>query len=125
MDTMTELARRAVACKHWKWMDGMTAYNHPYDYSMVVGGYAEESSYTFEPKKNDKDWLPDLTEPGTVGCLLALVREAWNSPRLQVSPMLPNGGWVCYLNDTDESCFPYYRGDTEAAALVAALEAAP
>lgn len=114
MTEALDLARRAVACKHWKWMPGMLMLKAGIDWRII------------DPDlRMDGDELPVLTDPATIGCMLALVREAWNSSRLQVSPMLPTGGWVCYLNNTDERYGPYYRGDTEAAALFAALEAAP
>jgi hypothetical protein len=65
---------------------------------------------------------PDLTDPATVGCLLALVREAWESPKANLS-------WV-----TDDECMvvfdpghaqKFLLASTEAEALVAALEGAP
>jgi hypothetical protein len=61
--------------------------------------------------------------PATLGCLLALVREAWGHALVQVSPMLPYGAkWVCYINDAGDHAF---LAEAEAEALVAALEAAP
>ena len=76
------------------------------------------------------DGFPDLTDPATVGCLLALVREAWGAG----VHLVPDGGWlvrgarlperndpgVCHPGATVNLgiCEP-----TEAAALVAALEA--
>jgi hypothetical protein len=59
--------------------------------------------------------LPDLTDPATVGCLLALVREALGIPYLCTS-VSPEGRW--WVDG-------YSLHDTEAEALVAALEAAP
>jgi hypothetical protein len=67
--------------------------------------------------------LPDLSDPATVGCLLALVREAWNNLDLHVQ----RDGRFFVVNPTPKGS-PFY-GDidapTEAAVLVAALEAAP
>ena len=67
--------------------------------------------------------LPDLADPATLGCLLALVRDAWNDPDLvtRKSPQYDERGW------TVESSRGFVSiGQTaEAAALVAALEAAP
>jgi hypothetical protein len=70
----------------------------------------------------NEDFLPDLSDPATLGCLLALVREAWGDPLMQA--MNAGGGWVGFrpapIWTDKEGCY-----DTEAEALVAALEAAP
>jgi hypothetical protein len=65
------------------------------------------------------DAWPDLTDPATLGCLLALVREAWGDPSMHCAPDLESGWWTLWGIKHDE------RAPTEAAALVAALEAAP
>jgi len=59
--------------------------------------------------------LPDLTDPATLGCLLALVREAWDDRYLCAS-LSPRKLWMVD---------GWSLHDTEAEALVAALEAAP
>lgn len=65
---------------------------------------------------------PDLTDPATAGCLLALVREAWG---------MPTGLIVRYNDDTRHWLVSWAgathggecgSGDTEAEALVTALE---
>ena len=98
------LARRAVACKGWRWMPGM----------LTLDG--------FRLSHVDIDDPPDLTDPATLGCLLALVREAWESPKANVS-------WV-----TDDKCMVVFDtghaqrfllGDSEGEALIVALESAP
>lgn len=70
--------------------------------------------------------IPDLTDPATVGCLLSLVREAWDDPGAYSMRYLPpecNFRWLVCSG-------PHYKptiqshGDTEAEALVVALEAA-
>ena len=80
--------------------------------------------------------FPDLTDPATLGCLLALVRKAWDDPEAYVRTQ-PRGGrvvWVVYVETAgaqisrgpamDSEGLMLY-GPTEAHALVAALEAAP
>jgi hypothetical protein len=61
--------------------------------------------------------------PATLGCLLALVREAWNDHSLCANDAGPYDlmFWHVYTDDRNvsEGC------QTEAEALVAALEAAP
>lgn len=83
-------------------------------------------------------WVPDLRDPATVGCLLALVREArpdcavWVARDCVVDPlddtehMLDEReGWTVCGGSGDDYLSPYGSGRTEAAALVAALESAP
>ena len=64
--------------------------------------------------------LPDLTDPATLGCLLALVREAWGKPHAYVE--YSNKWKVAFYCEVGTRAF---SSTTEAAALVAALEAAP
>jgi hypothetical protein len=113
-DEMIALARRADACRGWRWMPGMRWWTD--DDRGRLDDYQPE--YMGRPT----DALPDLTDAATLGCLLALVREAWRCPKANVS-------WV-----TDDKCMVvFYMGhaqefllaDTEAEALVAALESAP
>jgi hypothetical protein len=121
--TLEDLGRRAVACKHWRWMEGMQV--EPLRFRVVwltedMIGESDQTSYFW---KNVPDIFPDLSDPATLGCLLALVREAWGHALAQVSPMLPYGAkWVCYINDAGDHAF---LAEAEAEALVAALEAAP
>jgi len=71
------------------------------------------------PVPTTSDVLPDLTDPATVGCLLALVRDAHRDAYMAAG----NDGPVWVVRDCDgyEVC----RGTSERAVLVAALEAAP
>jgi len=66
--------------------------------------------------------LPVLDDAATIGCMVQLLRVLYRSPVLQVSPMLPGPGWICYVNDESDRLF---QGATEAEALVVALEAYP
>ena len=69
------------------------------------------------------DFLPDWTDPATLGCLLALVREAWGDSDIyfgsSLSTKRKRWSWVMGGGD----CIG--QGDTEAEALLATLEAAP
>lgn len=103
-----DLARRAVACKHWRWMPGMLA---------VVG--VERQRVLSEKLPAYGDWIPDLDDPATLGCLLALVREAWGDDG--ICPDFNKMRWTILTWD----CCAIGDGSTEAEALVAALEAAP
>lgn len=98
-----DLAKRAVACPRWRWMEGMLLQDgrrvvshtrdgqeilyRRHDGSTIVGCYGYLA---------DGNCLPDLDDPATMGCLMALALEAHTG-----------------------------SGQYDAAALVAALEAAP
>jgi hypothetical protein len=116
---MIDLGKRAVACKHWSWMPGMlVCYGYGESWYRLTDGDGYGRPFKYIPP-NPRDAWPDLDDAATVGCLLALVRRAWNDSRVHCrgrankfraySGVTAVGDWVF----------------TEAAALVAALEAAP
>lgn len=120
---MVALARRAVVCKGWRWLPGMLTL----DGFRCVWADAEQiecaasRAHNFRRPNSATD-LPDLTDPATLGCLLALVREAHAVPFLQVSVKISREHGYQF------DCHPHHRGqwvDSEAEALVAALEDAP
>ena len=110
------LARRAVACRGWRWMPGMR-WQTSDDHGRLDDFQPE---YMWCPDRA----LPDLTDAATLGCLLALVRQAWGDPGMFVRPrgskMRPD--WAVFTGaNSDIVCAAL----SEAEALVAALEAAP
>ena len=118
-----ELARRAVACKHWLWMPGMRAIV-PKNLPMAWG----TTRACRIPHSVHPTMVPDLTDPATLGCLLALVREAWEPRRgsdYLASTMHTSSGWGVGARFGSEGLaaivLPTF--ETEAEALVAALEA--
>jgi hypothetical protein len=120
---LADLGRRAVACKHWRWMEGMQV--EPLRFRVVwmtddMIGESDQTSYFW---KNVPDIFPDLSDAATLGCLLALVREAWGDDRICVAPMTRNTWGVVIRNPIRIGA--QFREDSEAASLVAALEAAP
>jgi hypothetical protein len=115
-DEQIALARRAVACKGWRWMPGMRAIGRR---SMPTAWFRLEEQ-TASLHGEWADAIPDLQDPATLGCLLALVREALDSPRVHVLYVAGLHRWECADNRVVLGV-----GATEAEALVAALEEAP
>jgi hypothetical protein len=119
------LARRAVACPRWRWMPGMRWIdNRPSPLEPIalrVADIRPRDGWDVPPYV-----LPDLTDPATLGCLLALVREAWWDPYLAATRERV-GDWIVAsrLCDAMLARGRYFRGATEAEALIVALEAAP
>jgi hypothetical protein len=118
LDMIDAAGRRAAACGNWRWLAGMLLIHPP-----AHGG---ATGYTNRMTGGDYLALlgeyPDLTDPATLGCLLALVREAWG----QGVYLLPDGGWYvkgARLKSGDTINLGI-RAATEAEALVLALEAA-
>ncbi len=106
---MLDLARRAVACRGWRWLPGTAD---------CWGGRVREGDGLDRAAA-----FPDLRDPATLGCLLALVREAWGDPTI-VTAGTRARGWIV---DWDEQSPVLVLGvyATEVEALVVALEAAP
>ena len=132
-DEMIALSRRAVACRGWRWMPGVQAITP----DGLFGHRVTEHALVI-----DHDMLPDLQDPATLGCLLALVREAWRCPTVYVrqstTRRVSDGvlAWeVCDLWLDAQACrvlgvpregsVGSWGHGSEAEALVAALEASP
>jgi len=125
---MDELAKRAVKCNGFRWMPGMRCFTGSNKVAIRI------VSDDFAPLEGNEIPLglegraPDLEDPATLGCLLALVREAWGDPLILVdyNPHMYTSEWTVLTpyRDKDNRAFLIAGGDTEAEALVAALEAA-
>jgi hypothetical protein len=116
------LARRAIACPKWRWMPGMRAVAvRPAPLEPVCSRVPDDPrGWTPYPGA-----LPDLTDPATLGCVLALVREAWDDECLCILPVDYGPGgvrWACRLTATGTFCTGQFW-PTEIGALVDALEA--
>ncbi len=118
------LARRAVACPRWRWMPGMVTTYGQRIARVDDDGYTVAYTRGGHLQMVEAGALPNLTDPATLGCLLALVREAWREPTLSVA--WAGGGWyVVQLIRRSVDALRWIDTATEAEALVAALEAAP
>ena len=125
-DEMTVLRKRAVACPKWRLMPGMLTDEGRRVMQVWPDNLGIKWSHLLDNRVvRDADALPDLTDPATLGCLLALVREAWGMlTGITVSYSSDEGLWgVSWCGATHGGWCG--RGKTEAEALVAALESAP
>ena len=127
MIEMMELSGRVVKCPNFYWMPGMRqlAGKNLAPYRIVSDDYAPPESEILMDSYSDI--LPDLTDPATLGCLLALVREAWKDPTASTAATREadgNRGWVMDCWDPKSPLNGIGPFQSEAEALVAALETA-
>jgi hypothetical protein len=111
-----KLAKRFVKCGRWRWMPGMKALYTGDQCHRVTMADAYGVPAIITPPHARWAW-PDLTDPATLGCILALVRDATGDRRIHCrvranvyrvySGVSPVGRWM----------------ESEAEALLLALEA--
>lgn len=130
LEVLEQLGQRAIACFRWRWMPGMRSERGlrivRRDDDGYVIGYYDNQWYMSECVPGS---LPDLSDPATLGCLLALVREAWG-PEATVSVNI-SGFWAvggARIQKGKSAGHTINLGiwkATELDALVSALEVAP
>lgn len=117
-----EIAKRAIACRKWRWLPGMRA---------VGRKGLPEAWFRVEEKlsKLTGDWseaIPDLSDPATIGCLLELVREVWLDREIAYSRC--ESGWILLYGNSRvgiaSMIVPINTSKTVAGLLVNALEGA-
>lgn len=132
------LARRWAACPGFHWRAGMIT-QHGERVVTTDGAPRGRALLTEHNEEDGRQWyevheawmgdggprVPDLSDAATAGCLLADAREAWGDPNAVVD-YHPERGWkVLTLTAPDRWDTLTPRCDSEAEALIAALEAAP
>jgi len=120
-----KIARALVACGRWRWMPGMRAVGRK--------GYPAAWFRVEVPLQKLggiwRDAVPDITDPATLGCILQLVRDAHGDPSLSVTAGYAKDGRIQWEiehphpDNLPEALWTYF--DTEAEALLRALQAAP
>jgi len=130
-DEMIALSRRAVACPKWRWMPGMlttqgervVCANSEYWgarlWVSLLGSDSAGGVFVRSFCDSSGSCLPDLSDPATLGCMFALVREASGDSKTCARPDLEDDVW--YVVTRSGLAF----AASEAEALVAALESAP
>lgn len=131
------LARRAVACTRFRWMEGMAylvqyldsdgTWSDPWT-ERVCDGHAPEETRAHVGKDTPGDVRiigPDLRDHGTLGCLLALVEDIYEADAWCEPDGNGPAKWAVYLRRGNLVASTGTSGATRAEALVAALEAAP
>ena len=77
---------------------------------------------------DERFWVPDETDPATIGCLTARVREMWGDPKVYTQPSDLPAPWLVWAGSEElfaqSGMVPLGLGDTEWSALMAAGDAA-
>ena len=111
MTDYTELGKRLVACKHFRWLAGMLVSN-----GARIVTVNEDTPLRFA------GFYPDLSDAATKGCVLQLVRKAWEDPGAHFA--LGTAGWALMSSESRiaDAVYPSPPSKDEAEAMVLAME---
>ena len=97
-DLLLRLGHRAASCRRFRWLPGML----PLDPSAKPPHWLPDQAGSFVGRRARvqdaspslvasmcRGCVPAVGEPATLGCLVRLVREAWNDPELVAVPRTP------------------------------------
>lgn len=123
-----DLGRRAVACAGWRWLEGMRWVGRDALTGEPCEGRIGVTAETVDDLLNPSvvvGVLPDLQDPATKGCVLALVREAVKDPTaccFRWARPTPSRLLWEVSSCVGVPCTLYGTGYTEAEALIETLE---
>ena len=136
---LMELGKRAVACEGWRLMPGMLSHEDPQGRvwrvvrplipQQAVVIHQERGRRLRQRPPPQSEFVPDLSDSATLGCLLVLVRIAWEDAGVSTGFYSRDmGQWSVYDHNGDHLMQPL-EGDaplfsSEVEALVVALEGA-
>lgn len=124
--TAQDLARRLVAAPWWRWRNGMSLLSDGRRWRLVavVDGHHQivNAHHSMWVVRMHRNALPDLTDPATVGVLLARLVDADPSAGWSLG-CGPDVGWRCTSSERDISGDT--AGEAVAQALLAVLGEAP
>ncbi len=120
---LMELGVRAVACSQWEWRGGMQYFDEKL--RSWVRFEVRPDEYTPRPPSGS---IPSFEDDATLGCLLALVREAWGHTQGQEVYVYFSINECRVLQRNEPGASPFSRldnirsrGPTEVEAMVNAL----
>lgn len=112
-DRCSVLWRELLAAGRVRWMAGML--------SVRPDGGRTFVACAVGAAKVRADWTPDFTDHATIGCILAMLREAAGDPTLFVANTVLNSVavvWIVVFTDTTA----YVAATTEAEAILLAIK---
>jgi len=133
---VNEIAKRAVACKGWRWMPGAVSLpdTQGRTWRRTGDGWAQESGKRLRCRVDKASLVPDLTDPATLGCLRHQAEEAhgaWDIMiQVDIQPRMEGAhGWWRAVDSRGRkiqgaSFICPNDADLKVFALISALEAA-
>ena len=133
------LGQRLTDCKHFHWIPGMRTFDGCRVLSVDPCGLLlfDEVQLVLRGWKSPEQYIPDVFDFATKGCLLELVRGAWSDGSITHADVecfsVDNWMYVIHPEATEKALlFPperhgvkWFDAPTEAEAMICALEAAP